>query len=176
MMRRRCFSSLKVVSVSVASGDQVEPGELYEHGCLVRLIKLLKFPDETVRVLVQGEHRVKILRYEGNGGYLKAQYVVLKDEVEKTLEMEALARNASQRFQEVITMSPTLPEELKVALFNTDDPGIMPTTLRTEYALLREAAIDLGISRTVAETWLERLRELGVDQFLRNHQPVFTRR
>lgn len=52
----------------------------------------------------------------------------------------------------------------------------MPTTLRTEYALLREAAIDLGISRTVAETWLERLRELGVDQFLRNHQPVFTRR
>ena len=61
-------------------------------------------------------------------------------------------------------------------LVNTDDPGIMPTTLRTEYALLREAAIDLGISRTVAETWLERLRELGVDQFLRNHQPVFTRR
>lgn len=61
-------------------------------------------------------------------------------------------------------------------LVNTDDSGIMLATLRTEYALLREAAIDLGISRTVAETWLERLRELGVDQFLRNHQPVFTRR
>ena len=54
-------------------------------------------------------------------------------------------------------------------------PQSCATTLRTEYALLREAAIDLGISRTVAETWL-RLARAGVDQFLRNHQPVFTRR
>jgi len=59
-------------------------------------------------------------------------------------------------------------------LINTDDPGIMPTTLRTEYALLREAAIELGIARTAAEDWLERLRRYGVEQFHRHHQPVFT--
>lgn len=59
-------------------------------------------------------------------------------------------------------------------LINTDDPGIMPTTLRTEFELLREAAIDLGYSRTVAEEWLERLRQYGVDQFHRNHHAVFT--
>lgn len=58
-------------------------------------------------------------------------------------------------------------------LVNTDDPGIMPTTLRTEFSLLREAAIERGISRTVAEDWLERLRRYGVEQFHRNHQQVF---
>lgn len=61
-------------------------------------------------------------------------------------------------------------------LINTDDPGIMPTTLRTEYALLREAAIKRGVSRTVAEDWLERLRVYGIEQFQRNHLPVFAQR
>ncbi|MCE0799496.1 hypothetical protein LVQ77_04150 [Buttiauxella sp. S04-F03] len=58
-------------------------------------------------------------------------------------------------------------------LVNTDDPGIMPTTLRTEFLLLREAAIERGISRTMAEYWLERLRLYGLEQFQRNHLNVF---
>lgn len=58
-------------------------------------------------------------------------------------------------------------------LVNTDDPGIMPTTLRTEYLLLKEAAMELKISRTVAECWLERLRQYSLEQFYRNHLPVF---
>ncbi|BBF84084.1 adenosine deaminase [Aquitalea magnusonii] len=58
-------------------------------------------------------------------------------------------------------------------LVNTDDPGIMPTTLRTEFSLLREAATDLGIARTVAEEWLERLRRYGIEQFYQNHLTVF---
>ncbi|MGL4351963.1 MAG: antiviral RADAR system adenosine deaminase RdrB [Plesiomonas shigelloides] len=58
-------------------------------------------------------------------------------------------------------------------LVNTDDPGIMPTTLRTEFLLLREAAIELNVGRTVAERWLEMLRQYGIEQFNRNHLPVF---
>lgn len=58
-------------------------------------------------------------------------------------------------------------------LVNTDDPGIMPTTLRTEFLLLREAALELKIGRTVAEHWLETLRQYGMEQFHRNHLPVF---
>lgn len=58
-------------------------------------------------------------------------------------------------------------------LINTDDPGIMPTTLRTEFLLLREAALDRNISRTVADRWLETLRQYGVEQFYRHHLPVF---
>ena len=58
-------------------------------------------------------------------------------------------------------------------LVNTDEPGIMPTTLREEFLLLRKAVIDLGIGRTVAECWLEELRTFGIEQFQRNHLPVF---
>ncbi|MBW3779401.1 hypothetical protein GL272_21250 [Aeromonas veronii] len=56
----------------------------------------------------------------------------------------------------------------------TDDPGIMPTTLRTEFLLLRNAALTLGVGKTHAEHWLERLRQYGIEQFYRNHQNVFT--
>lgn len=58
-------------------------------------------------------------------------------------------------------------------LVNTDDPGIMPTTLRTEFMLLREAAHELKVGRTVAERWLDTLRQYGIEQFHRNHLPVF---
>jgi len=61
-------------------------------------------------------------------------------------------------------------------LVNTDDPGIMPTTLRTEFSLLGEAAVDLGYSSTCVEAWLERLRKFGLDEFNRNHLPIFEER
>ena len=56
---------------------------------------------------------------------------------------------------------------------NTDDQGIMPTTLRTELQLMREAAVDRGASGSVADAWIERIRRLGIDEFSRNHLPVF---
>lgn len=56
---------------------------------------------------------------------------------------------------------------------NTDDPGIMPTTLRTEFELLCEAAQELGVSRTQAENWLERIRVFGIEQFNQKHEPLW---
>lgn len=56
---------------------------------------------------------------------------------------------------------------------NTDDPGIMPTTLRTEFELLREAAQQHGVSRTQAESWLERIRQFGLDQFHQKHETLW---
>ena len=58
-------------------------------------------------------------------------------------------------------------------LVSTDDPGVIPTTLRTEYAILGEAATELGYSRTGVDAWLERLRQFGLDEFGRNHLPIF---
>lgn len=59
-------------------------------------------------------------------------------------------------------------------LINTDDPGIMPTTLRMEYELIREAAIDLGYGRSCVDDWIEKIRCAGLDHFHRNHLPVFS--
>lgn len=106
-----------------AADDQVDPGDMNEYGCVARLLRTLKFPDQTTRILVQGLHRCRMGKYESGGPYLRAHFQVLPEIAPAGLELEALTRNASLRFQEVITMSPTLPEELKVALFNMEDPA-----------------------------------------------------
>jgi ATP-dependent Lon protease len=104
--------------------DKVEPFQLHPVGCIARLIRMLRFPDDTLRLLVQGQHRCRLGAFEDTRDpYLKAAFQTLKGDTGNGLEIEALARNASQRFQDVITMSPSLPEELKVALFNIDDPA-----------------------------------------------------
>lgn len=59
-------------------------------------------------------------------------------------------------------------------LINTDDPGVMPTDLRTEYALIFEASIALGFNTNQTESWLNQIRRAGIEQFQQNHEPVFS--
>jgi ATP-dependent Lon protease len=103
--------------------DKVDLGDLHPVGCLSRLLKLLKFPDDTVRILVQGVARCRLADPQPGAPYLKARYAPITDEADDSVEATALARNASQRFQEIITLSPMLPDELKVAVVNVEDPG-----------------------------------------------------
>ena len=146
--------------------DQVGAADLHEVGCLARLIKLLKFPDDTLRILVQGEARCQIVRCAEQDGFLRAAYIGLKDSATKDIELEALARSVSQRFQEVITLSPTLPEELKIALFNTDDPSKLADLVASNLnlplperqALLEELDVRARLQKIIAA--LHREREL----------------
>lgn len=104
--------------------DKVLLQDLMPHGCVCRLLKMLRFPDDTVRVLVQGVSRCLIQDEVEGGPYLRARYIVRADvEEEDSIEAAAMARNASTLFQEVITMSPTLPDELKIAVVNIEEPG-----------------------------------------------------
>src|SRR5580765_2644514 len=59
--------------------DSPSPEDLYEYGCAARVLKMLKFPDNTVRVLVEGLWRIQITGYESQTPYLKANINVLKD-------------------------------------------------------------------------------------------------
>jgi len=103
--------------------DKVMWNDLHAAGCVGRLIKMLKFPDETIRVLVQGVTRAGMSEPMAETPYITTRYLTQPDMLEESIELSALARNASQSFQEIITLSPTLPDELKVAVINTDDAG-----------------------------------------------------
>ena len=103
--------------------DDVGMADLYPTGCQARVLKMLKFPDETIRILAQGVSRAQLGAFEEHPKYLTAKFATIPDEPEPGVETEALMRNCSQRFQEIITLSPTLPEELKIAIFNLDEPG-----------------------------------------------------
>ncbi|MEO6182786.1 MAG: LON peptidase substrate-binding domain-containing protein, partial [Verrucomicrobiota bacterium] len=99
------------------------PEDLWTHGCAARVLKMLKFPDNTVRVLVEGLRRFRVAEYTSNNPYLIAKIERIKDVVENSLEITALSRNAERQFQEIIKLSPALSEQVKVAALNTEEPG-----------------------------------------------------
>ncbi|MGP8202132.1 MAG: endopeptidase La [Limisphaerales bacterium] len=99
------------------------PADLWPHGCAGRVLKMLKFPDGTVRVLVEGLRRFRVIDYASETPYLVARIEKLKDIADDSLELTALARNAEREFQEVVKLSPTLAEQVKVAALNTEDPA-----------------------------------------------------
>jgi ATP-dependent Lon protease len=103
--------------------EQPRPDQLRPYGCVARVMRMLKFPDDSVRVLIQGLKRMRIVRVESEKPYLQAEIAPLDDELDPTLETPALARNAGNMFQEIINLSPSLPDELKVAVVNIEDPS-----------------------------------------------------
>ncbi len=100
-----------------------KPADLWLHGCAGRVRKMLKFPDGMVRILVEGLRRFRIQEFVAESPYLVARVEKLKDVVDTTLELAALTRNAAREFQEIVKLSPTLAEEVKVAALNEQDPA-----------------------------------------------------
>jgi ATP-dependent Lon protease len=99
------------------------PNEMHDVGCAARVLKMLKFPDNTVRVLVEGLWRVGLRDYPKTQPYLSAKFELLKDVTENSVELTAMMRNAQSQFQEIIKLSPALSEQIKIAALNTDEPG-----------------------------------------------------
>ncbi len=99
------------------------PEEMYQVGCAARVLKMLKFPDNTVRVLVEGLWRIQIKEYPKTVHYLSATFELLHDLKEDSVELTAMMRNAQSQFQEIIKLSPALSEQIKIAAINTEDPG-----------------------------------------------------
>ncbi len=99
------------------------PGDLYEVGCVVRLAKMVKFPDNTARVLVEGLWRIHLKDYPTTEPYLSARFELLRDVPDDSIEVTAMMRNAQTQFQEIIKLSPALSEQVKIAALNIEDPG-----------------------------------------------------
>jgi ATP-dependent Lon protease len=99
------------------------PEDLYDVGCVVRLAKMVKFPDNTARVLVEGLWRIRVKSYASTEPYLRAKFELLRDERDNSIEVSAMMRSAQSQFQEIVKLSPALAEQVKVAALNTEDPG-----------------------------------------------------
>ena len=114
---------LGVVLQRNAESENPLPHEMYEVGCAARVLKMLKFPDNTVRVLVEGLWRIQLKEYPKTDPYLSAKFELIKDLKEDSVELTAMMRNAQSQFQEIIKLSPALSEQIKIAALNTEDPG-----------------------------------------------------
>ncbi|OGV52101.1 MAG: endopeptidase La [Lentisphaerae bacterium GWF2_44_16] len=90
-------------------------------GVVARIVKMLRFPDGTVRVLVRGLKRIKFISKAQDE---KMNFAIVEKVIERKdneIETVAMARNALNQFQEIITYSPNFPEELKIAILNVSD-------------------------------------------------------
>jgi ATP-dependent Lon protease len=139
--------SMKLVE-DVVSGDRLlalvtvrdqeieQPGwdDLYRVGTSAVIHKMIKVPDGTLRILVQGTRRIELNEPVQTDPYLVGEFVELPDELEETPEVEALTRNVQNLFGRVIGLVPYLPEELGLAAANVEDPSalcnLVASTLR----------------------------------------------
>ncbi|MBI5802911.1 MAG: endopeptidase La [Verrucomicrobia bacterium] len=103
--------------------QEPKPDELWSHGCAGRVLKMLKFPDNTVRILVEGLRRFQLKEFVGQEPYLRARVELLEDLAEDSVEVAALARNANQVFQQVISLSPALSDQVKITSLNQETPA-----------------------------------------------------
>ena len=153
---------LAVVLQKNAESQNPMPEEMWEHGCAARVLKMMKFPDNTVRILIEGLWRIRVRDYETLSPYLRAHVEVLKDELDDSNELVALARNAHQQFQEIIKLSPSIPEQVKVAALNTDAPGNLSDLIATNLNLSLDERQYL-------------IRQNNVKERLNNLRPLLTR-
>ncbi|HMP81391.1 MAG TPA: endopeptidase La, partial [Verrucomicrobiota bacterium] len=127
------------------------PEDIYETGCVVRLAKMVKFPDNTARVLVEGLWRIKLTEFPSKSPYLTAKYELLRDVTDHSIEITAMMRNAQHQFQEIIKLSPALSEAVKIAALNTDDPGHFADLIAANLNLSLEERQKLLETPTVRE-------------------------
>ena len=117
--------SKQLIGLVVSRDAELEepgPEDVYEIGIAAAIHRMIKAPDGTIRLLVQGIERIRIDEWTGDDPYLRARVTVLPDEVEESLEVEALMRNATDQLRRLVSLVSQLPDELLMAAINLDDP------------------------------------------------------
>jgi ATP-dependent Lon protease len=125
---------LALVTVENSEADQPGWDDLYEIGTAAVVHKMIRVPDGTLRILVQGIKRVRLDRRLKEEPYLVGEFSEVPDVNEESPEVEALTRNVQTLFGRVISSVPYLPDELELAAANVDDPAalshLVASTLR----------------------------------------------
>ncbi len=114
---------LGLVAQKKAEIEDPKPSDLFNAGTVATVLKMLKFPDGSLRVLVQGLSRMEVVDYVQTEPYMKALIRPLEDYIEESLELEALAKNVTIQFQKIVQLVPHLPDELQIAVMNISHPG-----------------------------------------------------
>ena len=122
--------------VTVKSEDVEQPvwDDLYGVGTAAIVHKLIKVPDGTLRILVQGIERIRLESRVQDDPYMVAEIEPMPDVAEETPELEALTRNVQMLYGRIVALVPYLPAELELAAANVDDPSalsyLVASTLR----------------------------------------------
>ncbi len=123
--------------------ESPDPAALYSRGTAGRILKMLKYPDGSVRILVQGLRRVEIVDYTQREPYLRAKVRVLQDLVEMSKDLEAVQAHMVNQFAKFVSMIPYLPDELQVVVMNIKDPAKVADLIASNLNVSLEEKQDL---------------------------------
>ena len=132
--------------------------DVYSIGVEALVSRLLKMPDGTLRLLVQGARRIRLIDRVRNEPYLVGAFEEVPDVVGVSDELEALTRNVQSQFARVIQMEPYLPDELAIAMANIDDPSLLSYLVASNLRRLTVAERQQLLEQTDVA---ERLRALS---------------
>ena len=154
--------------VTVKDADIEQPGfdDLHPVGTAALIHKMIKVPDGTLRILVQGLERIRLVRAVDEAPYLLGEVEVVPDELVESREVEALTRNVQSLFARIIGLLPYLPEELQLAAASVDDPSALCNLIASTMRLKTEEKQTLlelaDVEARLRETSLILNRELEV--------------
>ena len=149
-----------------AEAENPAPEDLCKHGCLARIQKMVKGPDESVRILIEGLDRFKIKEYIALDPYLVATLTTVPSRTENSPEMTALIRSAQSQFKKIAELSNSLNEDAKLAILKRENPAVMADlmagsfnlSLREQQTLLKTPEVKARFKRLLP--WLGRELEV----------------
>ncbi len=130
----------QILLVAQKSAEVDEPGvdDIHEIGTLATILQLLKLPDGTVKVLVEGSQRVRVLEYVGVEEYFAARAALLKSEPIDEREAQVLTRSITELFDQYVKLNKKVPPEILTSLQSVEDPGRLADTVAAHMSLKLE--------------------------------------
>ena len=118
-----------------AAQDDPSPADIYTVGTVGTVLQLLKLPDGTVKVLVEGQQRARVKRYTETQDFFQAYAEILEDSVGDDREIDALGRTVVTQFEQYIKLNKKIPPEVLVSINQIDDPSKLADTIASHLTL-----------------------------------------
>jgi len=136
--------------------EDPDPEDLFRVGVVAEALQILKVPDGTVRVMLEGLERVQILRFLQEEPFFRVQVRPLRSRQVRSLEVEALMRSITSQFEQLVNNGRNVPPEVLINVINIDDPGKLADTI-TPYLPLRVEQKQEILETTDVQERLEKL-------------------
>ena len=121
--------SILLVAQKTAAQDDPTPEDLYDTGSVATVLQMLKLPDGTVKVLVEGNQRARVLEVTDTGTHLAARAEILPAEGEELVEVEAMRRALLTQFDQYVKLNKKIPPEILTSLSGIDEGGRLADTI-----------------------------------------------
>src|ERR1700680_384796 len=131
----RADTSIMLATQKNASDDDPATEAIYEVGTLASVLQLLKLPDGTVKVLVEGAQRAKVLKYTDRSEYYEAEAVALGDLMGERVKEEAFARAVTRGFESYVKLNKKVPPEVVGVVQQIEDYAKLADTIASHLAL-----------------------------------------